>query len=424
MPRPFDLAARRNTAAPLDSPAHPARAAGLAERPSMAELLSWFARRRQWIDEQHLMLCRIPAPTFQEGSRAEAMAALLASFGWTAKIDRAGNVVAHLPSLRPGPLVAITAHLDTVLAPRRPEDIRLQDSGMFLGPGVSDNGAGLAALAALARALAEVPGAVAARQLLFVANVCEEGEGNLSGMRYLCQQSPFASRLHSLIVLDGPDIHHITAQALACRRFEITISGPGGHSWSDRGMANPVHALARAIAWFCEERAASPPAAPGSWNFGVIEGGATVNAIPSSARVKVDLRSQSAAALDDLAAELASVVERAVRFENEQARLGRIGSRLRETGARPGGELPPDSPLLAAIRSVDAALGIRAEPDCASTDANIPLSMGLPAISIGAGGSGGGAHTPNEWYSPEGRELGLRRIALLAALLLESLPAS
>lgn len=424
MPGPFDLAAKRNVSDPLVPPADLARVEQLSCRPAMAELLAWFARRRQWIDEQHLALCRIPAPTFQEGPRAEAMAALLASLGWIAKIDRAGNVVASLPSLRPGPVIAITAHLDTVLAPRRPEDIRLQDTGMILGPGVSDNGAGLAALAALARALAEIPSAMAARQLLLVANVCEEGEGNLSGMRYLCQQSPFASRLHSLIVLDGPDIHHITSQALACRRFEISITGPGGHSWSDRGMANPVHALARAIAWFCEERSASPPSAPSSWNFGVVEGGATVNAIPSSARVKVDLRSQSAAALEDLAAGLSSVVERAVRLENEQARLGRITSRIRETGARPGGELPPDSPLLAAIRSVDAALGIRAEADCASTDANIPLSMGLPALSIGAGGAGGGAHTPNEWYSPEGRELGLRRIALLAALLLESLPAS
>lgn len=422
MPGPFDLAAKRRSPSQAAPGEYLARAEDLVSRPPLAELLGWFARRRQWIDEQHLMLCRIPAPTFQEAPRAEAMAALLASLGWTAKIDRAGNVVAHLPSTRPGPVVAVTAHLDTVLSPRRPEDVRLQESGMFLGPGVSDNGAGLAALAALARAVSESPSAMDARQLLLVANVCEEGEGNLSGMRYLCQQSPLAGQLHTLIVLDGPDIHHVTAQALACRRFEITVTGPGGHSWSDRGMANPVHALARAIAWFCEECAAAPPEAASSWNFGVVEGGATVNAIPSSARVKVDLRSQSGTTLDQLASELASVVERAVRFENEQARLGRISSRLRETGARPGGELPAGSPLLAALRSVDAHLGIRAEPDCASTDANIPLSMGLPAVSIGAGGAGGGAHTPNEWYSPEGRELGLRRIALLAALVLESLP--
>ncbi|MGQ9917273.1 MAG: M20/M25/M40 family metallo-hydrolase [Bryobacteraceae bacterium] len=422
MPGPFDLAAKRRSCSQAAPRENLARVDELVSRPAVAELLGWFARRRQWIDEQHLMLCRIPAPTFQEGPRAEAMAALLTSLGWTAKRDRAGNVVAQLPTARPGPLVAVTAHLDTVLAPRRPEDIRLAGSGMMLGPGVSDNGAGLAALAALARALAEVPAAMPAARLLLAANVCEEGEGNLSGMRYLCQQSPLAGQLHTLIVLDGPDIHHVTAQALACRRFEITVTGPGGHSWSDRGMANPVHALARAIAWFCEDCAAAPPEAASSWNFGVVEGGATVNAIPSSARVKVDLRSQSAAALDRLASELASVVERAVRFENEQARLGRIASRVRETGARPGGALPPDSPLLAAVRSVDAALGIRSEPDCASTDANIPLSLGLPALSIGAGGAGGGAHTPNEWYSPEGRELGLRRIALLAALLLETLP--
>jgi len=187
-------------------------------------------------------------------------------------------------------------------------------------------------------------------------------------------------------------------------------------------MANPVHAMARAVAWFCDERETAGPEAPSSWNFGVIEGGATVNAIPSSARVKVDLRSQSAAALDELAAALESAFERAVKRENELARSGRVSVRLRETGSRPGGALAPDSPLLAAIRSVDACLGIRSELDCASTDANVPLSMGLPAISIGAGGARGGAHTPNEWYSPEGRELGLRRIALLLALVLEGLP--
>lgn len=418
---PFDLASRRKSAS--SAPAEDvARVEELASREAMSALLAWFARKRQWIDEQHLMLCRIPAPTFQEGRRAEAMAALLASFGWKAKLDRAGNVVASWPSARPGPVVAVTAHLDTVLAPRRPEDVHLKDSGMMLGPGVSDNGPGLAALAALARAGAENPEAFPLGQLLLVANVCEEGEGNLSGMRYLCQQSPLADRLHTLIVLDGPDVGHVTAQALACRRFEVHVAGPGGHSWSDRGMANPVHALARAVAWFCEERSAGPPEAASSWNFGLIEGGATVNAIPSSARVKVDLRSQNSAALEEMAAALAAVFERAVKLENEQARAGRVAVRLRETGSRPGGELPPGSPLLAAVRSVDAFLGIRAELDCASTDANVPLSMGMPAISIGAGGSGGGAHTPNEWYSPEGRELGLRRIALLAALALESLP--
>ncbi len=169
------------------------------------------------------------------------MAALLASCGWNAKIDRAGNVTATLPAARGGALAALTAHLDTVLAPRRPEEIRVEANGTFTGPGVSDNGAGLAALAAVARALGEHPAAMRAGQLLLVANVGEEGEGNLSGMRYLCQQSAWADRLHSLVVLDGPDVGHVTATALASRRFEVAVSGPGGHSWSDRGMANPVH---------------------------------------------------------------------------------------------------------------------------------------------------------------------------------------
>ncbi|MCX7603207.1 MAG: M20/M25/M40 family metallo-hydrolase [Bryobacteraceae bacterium] len=422
MPGPFELAARKKSPTIATPPDEAARLEQIAARPAMAALLKWFAKNRQWIDEQHLSLCRIPAPTFQEGPRAEAVASLLESFGWTARIDRAGNVVATLAAAKSGPVAALTAHLDTVLAPRRPEEIRVESNGTFTGPGVSDNGAGLSALVAIARAISENPGALRSGQLLLVANVGEEGEGNLSGMRYLCQQPPWAERLHSLIVLDGPDTGHITAAALACRRFEIAMAGAGGHSWSDRGMANPVHAMARAVALFCDERAAAPPASPSSWNFGVIEGGTTVNAIPASARVKVDLRSQSPTVLDELAAALESAFERAARQENEAARSGRVSVRIRETGSRPGGALPADSPLLAAIRSVDAFLSLRSELDCASTDANVPLSMGLPAISIGAGGSGGGAHTPAEWYSPEGRELGLRRIALLLALVLESLP--
>lgn len=395
----------------------------LAARPALAGLLQSFSRERRWIDEQHLAICRIPAPTFSEQQRAAFLHEQFTRLGWSSRLDRAGNVVAqHSSAARSAPVVALTAHLDTVLAPRRPEEIRVESNGRFTGPGVADNGAGLAALLAMARAFSAYPQAAPAAQLVLAANVGEEGEGNLSGMRYLCQQPPLAGRLHTVIVLDGPDVTHITARALACRRFDVTLAGAGGHSWSDRGMANPVHALARAITWFCDERLQGPgPEPPGSWNFGVIEGGSTVNAIPASCRVKVDLRSESAADLESLADSLASAVERAAKFENENARSGRVSVRVKETGSRPAGALPDDSPLLESIRAVDCFLGIRSEPDCASTDANLPLSMGLPALSIGAGGQGGGAHTPAEWYSPEGRELGLRRVALLAAMLLDRL---
>src|SRR5579885_3088149 len=228
--------------------------AELAAAASVRAAIDWFRRERAWINEQHLTLCRIPAPTFFEEKRAEWMAQRFRSIGWEARIDRAGNVVARLPGSRE-PVVAVTAHLDTVYAPRLPEEIKVNGDGRFLGPGVSDNGAGLAALLALAAAWNASPPVRAACWPMLVANVGEEGEGNLSGMRYLCRPANLP-KLRALLVLDGPSTDHITSQALASRRFDLTITGAGGHSWSDSGTGNPIHALSRAVAWFTDQAAA------------------------------------------------------------------------------------------------------------------------------------------------------------------------
>lgn len=229
----------------------------------------------------------------------------------------------------------------------------------------------------------------------------------------------------AFLVLDGPATDHITTQALASRRFEITLTGPGGHSWSDYGTPNPVHALSRAIATFCEIPQPNGKGPRTSFNFGVVEGGASVNSIPTSALAKVDLRSEHPLRLEEMTAQLAGAIERAIEIENArvstQATGARITARLREIGSRPGGQLAEDAALLRHLRTVDAHLGIRAHLDCASTDANVPLAIGVPAVSIGAGGSGGGAHTPAEWFHPEGRELGLRRIFLTLCLLMRDL---
>jgi acetylornithine deacetylase/succinyl-diaminopimelate desuccinylase-like protein len=390
----------------------------LAEENGIRECLQSFSREKQWINEQHLQLCRIASPTFLEQRRAEWILAKFKALGYEARIDRAGNVVVPVLGGKDSRYVALTAHLDTVLAPRAPEEIVVDGSGKLRGPGVSDNGAGLAALLAIARALANCPLVVNGTGLLLVANVGEEGEGNLSGMRYLCRQSSLANRIQSFLVLDGPTTDHITYQALASRRYEVSFTGPGGHSWSDYGIGNPVHALSRAISIFSERRAliSSPPRS--SFNFGVIEGGMSINSIPTSARAKLDIRSESPEALDELAALLNTSVERARELENERATGGRVQAKIKEIGSRPGGRLPEGSALLGYLRAVDAHLGIRARLDCASTDANIPLSMGVPAVSIGAGGQGGGAHTSGEWFHPEGREIGLSRIFLTLCLLL------
>lgn len=393
----------------------------IAGRRPVRDCFQWLSRERQWITEQHLQLCRIPAPTFLEQKRAEWMSAQFRSLGCEARIDRAGNVVASLDPTHRGPLIALTAHLDTVLAPRAADEITVDGKGSLHGPGVSDNGAGLAALLALARAfklhplLPESP-----LSLAFIANVGEEGEGNLSGMRYLCKQSSIASRIRAFVVLDGPTIEHITCQALASRRFEVTFTGSGGHSWSDFGIGNPVHALSRAITLFNDHPAAALLASPArtSFNFGTIDGGSSINSIPAFARAKLDIRSESTPRLEELAGILTACVDSALQTENERASGGRLSARVREIGSRPGGQLAEDAPILHYIRAVDSHLAIRSHVDCASTDANIPLSMNVPAISIGAGGHGGGAHTPSEWYHPDGREVGLKRILLTLLLLL------
>ena len=387
----------------------------------MRDCLQWFARERQWIADRQLQLCRIPAPTFFEQRRAEWMATEFRALGCDARLDRAGNVIATFDSSAEGPYLALTAHLDTVLAPRRDDEISLAQDGRLHGPGVSDNGAGLSALLAVAAAVKAHP-EIEERlnNILFVANVGEEGEGNLSGMRYLCRQSPQAPKIHSFLVLDGPNVDHITTRALASRRYEIIFTGPGGHSWSDYGIANPVHALARAVTIFSEQQAVNQSSPRSSYNFGVMEGGTSINSIPTEARAKIDLRSESGAKLEELVHLLAGCVERALDVENERSTgrtaAGRVAAKIREIGSRPGGELPEDSPLLKTLRAVDSHLGIRGQIDCASTDANIPLSLGLPAMSIGVGGIGGGAHTPSEWFHPEGRHIGLQRIVLTLAL--------
>ena len=326
----------KSVALPADPPLSKI-AAGLADTPPLRDALQWFVRQKQWINEQHLQLCRVPASTFFEQRRAEWMLGQFRALGCIARIDRGGNVIAHLQDNRTGPYVALTAHLDTVLAPRKDEEIYTTPDGRLHGPGVADNGAGLAALLAIAKVITSFPDlADDFRNLVFIANVGEEGEGNLSGMRYLCRQSSTGGRIQSFLILDGPNVDHVTSQALASRRFDVTISGPGGHSWSDYGFANPIHALARAIVSFSEQRLPSDGSPRSSYNFGVIEGGSSINSIPTTARTKVDIRSESPVKLDEIAALLTSTVERALEIENDRSTGGKVTAKIKEIGSRPG----------------------------------------------------------------------------------------
>jgi len=311
--------------------------AELTEQRGIRECVQWFTREKQWINEIHLQLCRVPAATFLEQQRAAWFQEQFRALGWNAAIDRAGNVTA---SLGEGPYVALTAHLDTVIAPRSADEITVEADGRFCGPGVSDNGAGLAALLAIARVWKNgLKPAGLPPGLLLVANTGEEGEGNLLGMRHLCKQSPLARHIGAFVVVDGADTGHITTRALGSRRFEVTFTGPGGHSWSDYGVGNPLHALCRAVALFSETRLDGSPKS--AVNVGLIEGGSSVNAIPQTARAKVDIRSESNEKMAELVDILSAAVDRARDLENQRATGGKVAWMPTSASARIWIALPP-----------------------------------------------------------------------------------
>ena len=367
------------------------------------------AARIAWIDDEQARLTEIPAPPFQEAERAAAVKVLLSAVGLEVSTDKTGNVIGLLRGASDKEIVILAAHLDTVFPAGT--DVKVhREKNRMLAPGISDNGAGLAALVAVARAIHEAR-IQPQRTILFVADVGEEGEGNLRGMRAVVDA--YRERLKAVIVLDGSSIDHVTTKALASRRVEVVITGPGGHSWSDFGIPNPINALIRGSVRFISTRVPSTPRT--TFNLGQIEGGTSVNSIPHEARLKVDLRSENEDELIRLEAALRDCVTAGVRDEMEASRdrsKGKLEWKLEMLGSRPGGELASNSPLLAALRAADEAVGNQSRLERASTDANVPLSLGIDAISMGAGGNGGGAHSLQEWYESDGREIGLQRVLL------------
>jgi len=388
------------------------RAAGSSQLPSNPQVraaLDWFAPHRSWIDDEQARLTEIPAPSFQEAERAAAVKVLLSAVGLEVSTDKAGNVIGTLRGSSEKEVVIISAHLDTVFPADTDVKVHREKKRMS-APGISDNGTGLAALVAVARAIHEAR-IQPQRTIVFAANVGEEGEGNLRGMRALIDA--YRDRLKAVLVLDGSSIDHVTSKALASRRVEVVITGPGGHSWSDFGIPNPINALVRSAVRFINTRVPTTPRT--TFNLGQIEGGTSVNSVPHEARLKVDLRSESEDELIRLESALRESVGAGIRDEMEASRdrsKGKLEWKLDLLGSRPGGELSPNSPLLAALRAADEFVGNQSRQERASTDANIPLSLGIDAISIGAGGNGGGAHSLQEWYEPEGRETGLQRVLL------------
>ncbi|HEX6134384.1 MAG TPA: M20/M25/M40 family metallo-hydrolase [Longimicrobiales bacterium] len=349
----------------------------------------------------------IPAPGGAEAARGRWFADRLHDLGLSPMTDAAGNVYAVTPCADPaaGQLV-IAAHLDTVFAPGTTVDVR-RDATRITAPGISDNARGLAGALAIARAL-HATGWPTRSPVTFVATVGEEGAGDLRGVKHYIGHS--GQRTAAFIALDGAGASRIINAGVGSRRVRVTFCGAGGHSWSDWGVPNAIHAAGRAIAAL----AALPlKAAPRTTlSVGRIAGGTSINAIPGEAWFEVDLRSEALAPLRDLEAAVRQAIERA---RGAEAGARELTVAVEVFGDRPAGRTDESHALVRAAIGATRNIGLTPELASSSTDANVPMSVGIPAIAIGAGGDSGGTHTLREWYDNRGGAAGLER-ALLVVL--------
>jgi tripeptide aminopeptidase len=394
------------------------RIASLAADRAVHRAFAWLHLHESQLRRWQLAFLAIPAPPFAEAERAAWFCERFRELGLAkVHLDTEGNALATLRGKSEQPAILLSAHLDTVF-PAGTDCTPREDEARIFCPGACDNGAGLAALLGLAAAL-QAADIEPACTIVFAANVGEEGEGDLRGMRGLfSSDAPYAHRIRTAIALEGGGDATVVDRALGSRRLRVTITGPGGHSWVDAGRPNPILALAAALVAIGNLRLPVRPRT--TLNAGTIRGGTSVNSIPESATADLDLRSTSSLQLDrmeltvlrTLEAELAS-------HEGLALHVARIGD-------RPAAELAGNSALYGSLRAVDRHLNLSTDARIGSTDANLPLSLGIPALAIGAGGTGWGIHTLAEGYDPTGRELALRRVLLLlldSCILAATLPS-
>lgn len=396
------------------------RISGLAELRSVHQAFQWLHLNETQLRRWQLEFLAIPAPPFGEGPRAAWFLERFRELGLeNVHLDEAGNALGELRARRElpdAPVMLLSAHLDTVFPPGIDCTPR-EDGERILGPGSCDNGAGLAALLGIATAM-KTAGVEPPCTVLFAANVGEEGEGDLRGMRQLFgSRSEYFQRIGASVALEGSGTGAAVNRALGSRRLRVTIAGPGGHSWADAGRPNPIIALAGALTELAEVRLPQRPRT--TLNIGTIRGGTSVNSIPEFASADVDLRSIAPMELDRTELAMLRVLTHAVERYNA-GRPDRSWSpelnltlHAERIGDRPAGMLAPASPMAQSLAAVDRHLGIATELRIGSTDANLPLALGIPALAVGAGGFGSGVHTLAEFYDPTGRELALRRILLL-----------
>jgi len=366
---------------------------------------------------QQIELTEVPAPPFQEEARGVRFATLLQEAGAAdVTTDSEGNVVGWMHGEGGDEPVVVAAHLDTVFPEGTPVTVR-EEGDRILGPGISDNGRGLAALLAMVRCLSREDISLS-RPLLLAGTVGEEGVGNLRGVRHLFSDSGAAHRARAFISLDGAGNQRVVNRGVGSRRARIRLTGPGGHSWVNWGAPNPVHTLGTAIS-----ELTNLPLQPGATlSVGRVSGGISVNAIPEEAWMEMEVRSVDEAALDKLEARVRATAVDEVERANDRRREGTspMAVHWQSMGTRPAGTTSPSTPLVQAASLATRELSGGIELVASSTDANVPMHLGIPAITLGAGGEAGQAHTIEEWYRNVRGPEGIAR-ALLTLLVLDRL---
>jgi acetylornithine deacetylase/succinyl-diaminopimelate desuccinylase-like protein len=363
--------------------------------------------------ERQVALCEVPAPPFEEKQRAEAYRRMFIELGLrNVRVDAEGNVLGERPGRRPRPHVVLSAHLDTVFPPGTA--VRVSREGAVLkGPGIADDCRGLAVVAAVARAAQEAR-VTTEGTITFAGTVGEEGLGDLRGVKRLFQET-LKGTVDAFLSVDGTGLG-VTNVGVGSYRYRVTFRGPGGHSFGAFGLANPLHALGRAIAKISDFQVPANPKT--TFNVGRVGGGTSVNAIPFEAWMEVDMRSSDRAALQSLDERFHAAVDRALDEENRRAAdKGTLTVEKKLVGSRPAGRVAESAPIVARAKAVSQALGLPFTLREGSTDANIPMSLGIPALTIGGGGTGSGAHSLGETFNTTDAWQGTARALLLAVTL-------
>jgi tripeptide aminopeptidase len=369
-------------------------------------------------------LTEIPAPPFKEEARGKAYLAMLKAHGLTnVEMDAEGNVMGVRPgsvTKGKGPFVVIAAHLDTVF----PEgtDVKVKREGTrLMAPGIGDDTRSLATLLAYVRAL-DAAGLKTKADILFVGNVGEEGPGDLRGTRFLFNKGPYKGKISAFFSMDGSDPSRIVDKGVGSKRYRVTFNGPGGHSYGAFGIVNPMAAMSRAVTDLYAIQTPKDPKT--TYSASVTGGGTSVNSIPNAVFMEFDMRSESAAELAKLDRSLIGILDKAVAGENaaRSTKDGKVSYEAKVIGERPAGNTPASADIVVLTAAAITALGMTPQHEDSSTDSNVPMSLGIPAVTIGAGGKGGRAHALDEWIDVEkaptvkGMQVGLAALLAVAGV--------